>query len=103
MPIHFGTTVVAAETKGSRVALELRKSDNSRHTILVDHVAAGTGYHVDVDQLAFLSRPLQQAVNRLERAPKLNSTFESSVHGLRFIGSSSAMSFGPLFRIRHRR
>jgi hypothetical protein len=97
-PIHFGTTVVAAQTKGSRVALELEKSDNRRHTILVDRVVVGTGYRVDVDRLAFLSPPLRQAISRLEQAPKLNSTFESSVHGLRFIGSSSAMSFGPLFR-----
>jgi FAD-dependent urate hydroxylase len=98
VPIHFGTTVVAAETKGSRVALELEKSDNGRHTILVDHVVAGTGYRVDVDRLAFLSHPLRQAVDRLGHAPNLNATFESSVPGLRFIGSSSAMSFGPLFR-----
>jgi FAD-dependent urate hydroxylase len=98
VPIHFETTVVAAETKGSRVALELRKSDHSRRTVLVDHVVAGTGYHIDVDRLTFLSSPLRNAISRVEYAPKLNSTFEASVPGLRFIGSSSAMSFGPLFR-----
>jgi hypothetical protein len=98
VPIHFGTTVVAAERKGKRIALELKRSDGNRRSVLVDHVVAGTGYNVDVDRLAFLSHPLRQAINRLEHAPKLNSTFEASVRGLRFIGPSSTMSFGPLFR-----
>jgi hypothetical protein len=41
---------------------------------------------------------LRCAVEQLERAPKLNSSFETSVSGLYFIGPASAMSFGPLFR-----
>jgi FAD-dependent urate hydroxylase len=98
LPIHFGTIVVTAARKGSGVALELKRSDGTRRTIMVDHVVAGTGYNVDVDRLAFLSRPLRQAINRLEHAPQLTSTFEASVRGLWFIGPSSAMSFGPLFR-----
>jgi FAD-dependent urate hydroxylase len=59
VPIHLETTVVAAVANGSRVALELKKSDNSRRTVLVDHVVAGTGYSVNVDRLGFLSCSLR--------------------------------------------
>ena len=41
---------------------------------------------------------LRGAIARLERSPRLNASFESSVPGLHFIGPASAMSFGPLFR-----
>ena len=63
-----------------------------------DRVIVGTGYDVDVDRLSFLDRGLRREVARIERAPKLNATFESSVPGLYFIGPASAMSFGPLYR-----
>ena len=64
----------------------------------MDHVVAGSGYTIDVDRLTFLDDALRNKIYRLERSPKLNATFESSVPGLRFVGAASAMSFGPLFR-----
>ena len=99
VPIHIGTTVVEAREAAGRVALRLRNAkDGNERQLVVDHVIAGAGYDIDVERLEFLHPKLRCAIQRLERAPRLNATFETSVPGLRFIGPASAMSFGPLFR-----
>jgi FAD-dependent urate hydroxylase len=99
MPIYCGTTVVEAREAAGRVALRLRAAkDGSERQLVVDHVIAGTGYDINVDGIGFLDPKLRGSIERLEGAPNLNATFESSVPGLRFIGPASAMSFGPLFR-----
>jgi cation diffusion facilitator CzcD-associated flavoprotein CzcO len=99
LPIHFGATVVEAREKAGRVALELRLvKDGSKRQLAVDHVIAGSGFDIDVERLGFIHPKLRCAIQRLERAPRLNAIFETSVSGLHFIGPASAMSFGPLFR-----
>lgn len=105
VPVQFGTEVVEARDTCCGVTLVLRDSGPSRDStqprrreMTFDHVIAGSGYTVDVDRLRFLDQSLREKIQRLERSPKLNSTFESSVPGLRFVGAASAMSFGPLFR-----
>jgi hypothetical protein len=99
LPIHLGVTVVNAREVSARVALELRlASDASQRRLVVDYVIAGSGYDIDVGRLTFISRHLRYAIQRLGRAPRLNASFEASVSGLHFVGPSSAMSFGPLFR-----
>jgi FAD-dependent urate hydroxylase len=98
-PAHRGVTVVEALEAGSRVALKLRiAKDGRERQLLADHVVAGTGYDIHVERLAFIEKKLRGAIARLERSPRLNASFESSVPGLYFIGPASAMSFGPLFR-----
>jgi FAD-dependent urate hydroxylase len=64
----------------------------------VDRVVAGTGYCVDVEQIPFMDPELRRGIRLIERAPKLNAAFESSVAKLYFVGPASALSFGPLFR-----
>ena len=59
---------------------------------------AGSGYDINVDRLSFIDPKLRTAIGRVQRSPRLNSRFESSVPGLHFVGPTSAMSFGPLFR-----
>ena len=98
IPIRFGVTVVNAHECEGRVALDLRCEDESRCRQMVDHVIAGSGYSIDVERPKFVDAKLRSSIERLERAPKLNASFESSVRGLYFIGPISAMSFGPLFR-----
>ena len=99
VPVHLNTAVVGAREEKGRVVLQLSDSSNqTKRETVVDHVISGTGYNIDVNSLSFLSPSLRGAVQRLERSPRLNGSFESSVPGLRFVGSSSAMSFGPLFR-----
>jgi cation diffusion facilitator CzcD-associated flavoprotein CzcO len=99
IPIQFGTTVVGARESAGRALLELRHARNrSGRQLVVDHVIIGSGYDIDIDRLEFIAPKLRSAIARLERAPKLNASFETSVAGLYFIGPTSAMSFGPLFR-----
>ncbi|CAL78546.1 putative oxidoreductase; NAD(FAD)-dependent dehydrogenases [Bradyrhizobium sp. ORS 278] len=98
LPIHLGTTVVNAREAGGRAALTVRGLDGQEQQIHVDHVVAGTGYDIDVERYAFLDPDMREAIARLEKSPRLNAVFESSVPGLHFIGPASAMSFGPLFR-----
>jgi thioredoxin reductase len=98
-PIHRGVTVVEALEAGGRAALTLRMAKGGfQRKLVVDHIVAGTGYNIDVERLAFIEKKLRGAIARLERSPRLNASFESSVPGLHFIGPASAMSFGPLFR-----
>jgi thioredoxin reductase len=99
VPVQFSATVARAEVAGSHVALQLRIGHNSTASqLIVDHVVAATGYDVNLDRLVFLDSKLRSAINRLERSAKLNSVFETSVPGLHFIGPTSALNFGPLFR-----
>jgi hypothetical protein len=99
IPVQFATEVIEARDTCCGVALTLRnRQDQDTRQMTVDHVVAGSGYTVDVDRLKFLDEALRVEIDRLERSPKLNATFESSVPGLRFVGAASAMSFGPLFR-----
>jgi lysine/ornithine N-monooxygenase len=99
IPVHFGATVFEAREAAGRVALALRLAkDGSSCQLMVDHVVAGSGYDVDVGRIEFMDPKLRSAIQRLERAPRLNASFETSVSGLHFIGPASAMSFGPLFR-----
>jgi hypothetical protein len=99
IPVQFGATVADARESLGRVALRLRlASGGGERPLVVDHVISGSGYDIDVERLGFIEPKLRCAIERLVRAPKLNSSFETSVSGLYFIGPASAMSFGPLFR-----
>ncbi len=99
VPLHCGTKLTSARSVGGRAVLRLQRTqDRTEFDLAADRVIVGTGYDVDVDRFGFLDRGLRRQVARIEKAPKLNVTFESSVPGLYFIGPASAMSFGPLFR-----
>jgi thioredoxin reductase len=96
--VLFGHTPENATVKDGRVQLRLRKQDGGCSEILVDHVISATGYQVDVDRLPFLDDTLRSGIKLTGRAPKLSSSFESSIPGLYFVGVSAANSFGPLMR-----
>ena len=96
--VHVGVAVAEARPSADGVELLLRGKDGSETQVECEHVIAGTGYRIDVDRLDFLSPDIRARVGRLHGAPKLNTTFESTVRGLYFVGPASAMSFGPLFR-----
>jgi hypothetical protein len=97
--MHFGTSIAAAGEQGGRVTLKLNDAvAGVTRQLNVDHVIAGSGFIIDVDRLHFLDPKLRAAVRRIERSPDLDANFQSSVPGLHFIGPTSAMSFGPLFR-----
>ncbi len=71
----------------------------SNHTKLkADHVILGTGYHLDIRKLPMLDPQLLTKVQTYQNAPILTNWFESSVPKLYFVGYSSLLSFGPLYR-----
>ena len=59
---------------------------------------AGTGYRVTVDALGMLAPELRAQIARSASAPRLRTSFESSVPGLYFSGLAAAATFGPLMR-----
>jgi cation diffusion facilitator CzcD-associated flavoprotein CzcO len=97
VPVHRRCEVISARAANGGVALRVRE-DGAEREIRADHVVAGTGFEVDLDRLPFLSEDLRARTARVERAPRLDRHFQSSVPGLYFVGVLSMFSFGPLFR-----
>jgi FAD-dependent urate hydroxylase len=64
----------------------------------VDHVIAGTGYRVNVDDLTFLDPTLRSRIKRASNFPEVSRSCESSVPGLYFTGAPAAASVGPSMR-----
>ncbi len=64
----------------------------------VDHIIVGTGYRVNINRLPMLDPALLKHIQTYQQAPILNQHFESSVPGLYFLGLSSVLSCGPLYR-----
>jgi FAD-dependent urate hydroxylase len=67
-------------------------------TVKADHVILGTGYRATITNLPMLHPSLLSEVQTYRHAPVLNNRFESSVPGLYFVGFSSVLSCGPLYR-----
>ena len=63
-----------------------------------DHVIAGTGFHLDVTRLDYITPSLRADLKILAGAPVLNRNLESNVPGLFFTGALAAPSLGPLMR-----
>jgi thioredoxin reductase len=96
--MRAGFTIKAAEVRGDRVHVRFNHRDGSTLDVEVDHVIAGTGYHVDLKRLPYLGEALREQIRLEGTAPALSGHFESSVPGLYFVGLSSALTFGPLTR-----
>jgi len=95
--IETNARVVDAQAEGRKVRLVVA-SDGDVRDVLTEFVVLGTGYDIDVDRIAFLDASLTRRVARIQRAPRLDRHFQTSVPGLYFVGPSTAASFGPLFR-----
>jgi thioredoxin reductase len=90
--------LLSAVVDDNKVALKFRAGQDEK-LIRVDHIISATGYEADVDRLPFISPNLAADVKRIERAPELSPSFEStSVPGLYFVGPVASFSFGPLVR-----
>jgi hypothetical protein len=99
VPVIPFSQIIGARAKGEK--LELRVRDTTNGTVserLVDHLVAGTGYQPDVDRIPFIDRDLAAQVDRIDRGPRVSANCETSVSGLYFVGPSTMLSFGPLFR-----
>jgi FAD-dependent urate hydroxylase len=91
------TRITAASDRGNGISLTL-SGPAGESELITDHVIAGTGYEVDVDRIPFLDESLRTSITRIERAPRLDGSFQSSVDGLYFVGPAAAFTFGPLLR-----
>lgn len=91
-------TMLSAIDDGDRVRLALRQEGHGEREVRTNHIVAGTGYHVDLRRLRFLSPELLTQIRELDGSPVLSRHFESSVPGLYFGGLAAAYSFGPLLR-----
>src|SRR5205085_6013356 len=89
--------ILSARADGDGVVLRVRQN-GSEQELRGSHAVAGTGFEVDVDRLAFLDPEIRAGIDRIERAPRLDHRFQSSVPGLYFVGVSAMFSFGPLLR-----
>ena len=90
------THVRAAEPSGSGVRLVL--DGPGRSSLEVDHVIAGTGFHVDIARLAYLPEELRARIVTFSGYPVLTRTGESTVPGLYFAGAPAAFALGPSMR-----
>lgn len=90
--------VISARPDGGGLVLCVREQGKGESKLRADHVVTGTGFEVDLDRLPFLAPDLRSRIDRIERAPRLDRHFQSSVAGLYFVGVISMFSFGPLFR-----
>ena len=90
------THVRAAEASGSGVRLLL--DGPSRSSLEVDHVIAGTGFHVDLARLAYLPEELRARIATFSGYPVLTRACESTVPGLYFAGAPAAFGLGPSMR-----
>jgi hypothetical protein len=98
VPLLLERELAAAAVEDSRVALTLRRKDGGHDVLRVDHVIAATGFRVDLSRMTILSPSLRKEIAAYRGSPILTRNFESSVHGLYFIGLAAAGSFGPLMR-----
>ena len=98
VPMHPRHELIEASTSGNCVQLAFRDGEGHVKAVEADFVIAGTGYDADVSRLAYLDPELKRRIQCIERSPRLNIHFESSVPGLHFLGLLSFMCFGPLFR-----
>jgi hypothetical protein len=90
------THLRAAEASGSGVRLLLE--GQSRSSLDVDHVIAGTGFSIDVARLAYLPVELRERIATFSRYPVLTRSGESTVPGLYFVGAPAAFGLGPSMR-----
>src|SRR5262249_5326276 len=97
VPVSSRCEVVGARADGDGVVLQVREPGGPRE-IRGPAVIAGTGFQVDVDRLPFLGPELRAQIARIERAPRLDRNFQSSVPGLYFAGVSGIFTFGPIVR-----
>jgi len=94
----LGRRLISADDQAGRMRLTVSDTAGAQETIVADHVIAATGYHPDIERLAFLSPVLRSRLRTEADAPMLSHNFESSVPGLYFVGPAAANSFGPVAR-----
>jgi thioredoxin reductase len=86
--------MVKATPQGQGLRCEL--SDGTKREI--DHVFLGTGYQAHIDKLGFIDAQLRKEVQVRDGQPLQNTSFESSIPHLYFVGALAGYTFGPICR-----
>ncbi|GAB3543833.1 thioredoxin reductase [Actinopolyspora lacussalsi] len=86
-----------ADPTGDRLRLGLRRGGETT-TLTLDHIISATGYRPDLGRLPFISPELRGRVGTLDRAPRVDPGYQSTVPGLYFIGPAVTPTFGPVMR-----
>jgi hypothetical protein len=100
IPLLLQREVVAAREQDGGVLLSVDGPEGIEEHA-VGHVLAGTGYRPDKDLLQFLDAEVRREIATVPgsfQTPALDSSFQSSVAGLYFVGYMAGMSFGPVMR-----
>lgn len=92
--LREGYAVAQAHAANGKVIATL--SDGA--TVHAAHIILATGYQVDLHKLTMIHPSLQSAIAADGGQPRLDSSFQSSVSGLYFVGLTSLHAFGPLYR-----
>jgi cation diffusion facilitator CzcD-associated flavoprotein CzcO len=97
VPMHLGARLESVEpsSRGVRVIFTQR---GERKRLEADHLIAATGFKVELSRLKFLDQSLLSRIRSVAGSPILGRRFNSSVHGVYFVGVAAANSFGPLLR-----
>ncbi|WP_165492725.1 NAD(P)-binding domain-containing protein [Lichenihabitans psoromatis] len=93
----LNATISRCEVVQGRLRVTVR-SDGVDRSIEADHIVAATGYRIDLARLDFLDHDIVAAVACTNGYPTLSNRFETSLRGLYFVGTPSAVSFGPIMR-----
>lgn len=72
--------------------------DMKQGPFIADHIVTATGFHVDVNRLAFIAPPLRAAIRTFQGAPVLSWNFQTSLPGFYVTGPAAAFNFGPVMR-----
>lgn len=96
-PVLLACRVLEGRVDGEHVVLRVETEDGEQE-ISADHVIAGTGYRVELDEFDFLDSEIRGGVDVVSGAPRLGAGFESSVPRLSFVGLPAAQSYGPVMR-----
>jgi thioredoxin reductase len=98
VPTLIGYSLDSARTEDGKVRLTLVDETGTKRDVVADHIIAATGYKVNLEKLAFLSKETRARIKTVVGSPALSSAFESTLPGLYFVGLAAAISFGPVMR-----
>jgi cation diffusion facilitator CzcD-associated flavoprotein CzcO len=89
---NAGVLKMSASGRG----VEVLTSDGASRRF--DRVVLGTGYRPDLGRVPILDARLRRQIRHSRGNPLLDRRFQSSVHGLHFVGAIAGHTFGPLCR-----
>ena len=98
VPVLLGFHLQKAEEINLQPTLTFSKKNGETCQLTADHVIAATGYKPDIHKIHFLDHELLAGIELLNKTPRLNPHFESTVAGLYFAGPATANTFGPVMR-----